>query len=414
MAGSDDPSTGPAPPQQGQPLGPLAGVRVLELGSLIAGPFGGRILADFGAEVLKIEPPGVGDPLRTWSFVTEHGSLWSMTQSRNKQSVSLDLRTPEGRDIVRRLAGQSQIVIENFRPGRMEAWGLGFEDLAKENPALVMVRISGFGQTGPYSHRPGFGNIAESMGGIRYITGWPDRPPLRIGLSIGDSIAGLYAVIGTMLALREAERTGRGQVVDVALTESVFSMLEAIVPEYGYDGRVRERTGNLLGGAAPTNMYPTADERWVAIGANGDGIFKRFTAAIGQAALADDPRFATNQARRANVAELDALIAEWTSSRTLDEAMVVLDKADVPAGPVYSVQDIADDAQYQAREMLVEVPDPRIGRLLMPGVVPKLSETPGAVRAAGPDLGADTLAVLRTLLGLDAATLADLQARKVI
>jgi formyl-CoA transferase len=383
------------------PTGPLTGVRVLELGSLIAGPFSGRILADFGADVLKIEPPGVGDPLRTWSFVTEHGSLWAMTQSRNKKSVSVDLRTAEGREIVRKLAIESQVVIENFRPGRMEEWGLGFDDLAKANPALVMVRISGFGQTGPYSHRPGFGNVAESMGGIRYITGWPDRPPMRVGLSIGDSIAALYAVIGTLMALREAERTGHGQVVDVALSESVFSMLEAIVPEYGYDGRVRERTGNLLGGAAPTNMYPTGDSRWLAIGANGDGIFKRFTAAIGQPELADDPRFSTNQARRANVEALDALIAEWTSSRTLDEAMVALDAADVPAGPVYSVKDIAEDPQYQAREMLVDVPDPRLGSILMPGIVPKLSRTPGSIRWAGPDLGVDTAEVLRRLLGTE-------------
>ena len=394
--------------------GPLAGVRVLELGSLIAGPFCGRILADFGAEVLKIEPPGSGDPLRTWSLVTEHGSLWALTQSRNKQSVTVDLRTQEGREIVRRLALESQIVIENFRPGRMEEWGLGFDDLAKKNPALVMVRISGFGQTGPYSHRPGFGNVAESMGGIRYITGWPDRPPLRVGLSIGDSIAALYAVIGTMMALRQAEQTGQGQVVDVALSESVFSMLEAIVPEYGYDGRVRERTGNLLGGAAPTNMYPTADDRWLAIGANGDGIFKRFTAAIGQPELADDPRFSSNQARRAHVDALDALIAEWTRGRTLDESMVVLDGADVPAGPVYSVKDIAEDPQYQAREMLVDLPDPRLGHLLMPGIVPKLSETPGEVRTAGPDLGQHTMEALGRLLGLDADALESLHARKVI
>ena len=394
--------------------GPLDGVRVLELGSLIAGPFCGRILAEFGAEVLKIEPPGTGDPLRTWSLVTEHGSLWAMTQSRNKQSVTVDLRQAEGREIVRRLALESQVVIENFRPGRMEEWGLGFEDLAKENPALVMVRISGFGQSGPYSHRPGFGNVAESMGGIRYITGWPDRPPLRVGLSIGDSIAALYAVIGTLMALRHAERTGKGQVVDVALSESVFSMLEAIVPEYGYDGRVRERTGNMLGGAAPTNMYPTADDRWLAIGANGDGIFKRFTAAIGQPELADDPRFSTNQARRANVEALDALIAEWTRGRTLDDAMVVLDGADVPAGPVYSVKDVAEDPQYQSRGMLVDLPDDRLGHLLMPGVVPKLSETPGEVRTAGPDLGEHTLEALGRLLGLDADALASLRSRRVI
>lgn len=401
-------------PQSAGASGPLAGVRVLELGSLIAGPFCGRVLADFGAEVLKIEPPGGGDPLRTWSFVTEHGSLWSMVQSRNKQSVSVDLRTPEGRDIVRKLAGQCQILIENFRPGRMEEWGLGYEDLAQDNPALVMVRISGFGQTGPYSRRPGFGNIAESMGGIRYITGWPDRPPLRVGLSIGDSIAALYATIGTLLALRVAEGTGRGQVVDVALSESVFSMLESIVPEYGYDGRVRERTGNILGGSAPSNTYPTADGRWLSIGANGDGIFRRFSAAIGRPELAEDPLYSTNQARRANVERLDALIAEWTSSRSLDEAMAVLEAADVPAGPVYSVQDIAEDPQYRAREMLVDLPDDRLGHVLMPGVAPRLSRTPGVVRWAGQDLGAATEDALGRLLGLSAEELAALRERQVI
>lgn len=380
-------------------VGPLAGVRVLELGSLIAGPFCGRILADFGAEVLKIEPPNGGDPLRTWSLVTEHGSLWSLVQSRNKRSVCLDLRQADDRKTARRLALESNVVIENFKPGRMEAWGLGYDELSRENPKLVMVRVSGYGQTGPASYRPGFGNIAEAVGGLRYITGEADGPPMRVGLSIGDSIAALYAVIGTMMALRHAERTGQGQVVDVALSEAVFSMLEAIVPEYGYDGRVRERSGNHLGGAAPTNMYPTGDDRWIAIGANGDGIFKRFTAAIGRPELADDPRYATNQARRANVAELDALIAEWTRGRTLDEAMAVLEPADVPSGPVYSVADIAADPQYQARDMLVRVPDPRLGSILMPGIVPRLTGTPGAIRWAGHDLGADTAEVLYRLLG---------------
>lgn len=379
--------------------GALDGVRVLELGSLIAGPFCGRLFADFGAEVIKVEPPNGGDPLRTWSLVTKHGSLWSLVQSRNKQSVCLDLRQPDDREAVRRLALESDVIIENFKPGRMEAWGLGYEELSRDNPKLVMVRVSGYGQTGPASRRPGFGNIAESVGGLRYITGEADGPPMRVGLSIGDSIAALYAVIGALMALRHAERTGQGQVVDVALSEAVFSMLEAIVPEYGYDGRVRERSGNHLGGAAPTNMYPTGDDRWLAIGANGDGIFKRFTAAIGQPELADDPRYATNQARRTNVAELDALITEWTRGRTLDEAMAVLEVADVPSGPVYSVADIAADPQYQARDMLVQVPDTRLGSILMPGIVPRLTGTPGAIRWAGRDLGADTAEVLRRLLG---------------
>ena len=379
--------------------GPLAGVRVLELGSLIAGPFCGRILADFGADVIKVEPPGEGDPLRTWSLVTDHGSLWSMVQSRNKRSVAVDLRQPEGRELVRRLATQCDVLIENFRPGRMEAWGLGYEALAAERPALVMVRISGYGQTGPYSQRPGFGNIAEAMGGLRYITGFPDRPPLRVGLSIGDSIAALYATIGALLALQEVRVSGRGQVVDVALTETVFSMLESIVPEYGHDGRVRERTGNLLGGAAPTNTYRTGDERWLAIGANGDGIFRRFSPAIGRPEWLVDPRFATNQARREHAQELDRLIGEWVGARPLAESMEILAQAGVPAGPVYSVEDIVADPQYQAREMLVDLPDPRLGHLLMPGIVPRLSRTPGAIRWAGPDLGAHTAEVLAELLG---------------
>jgi crotonobetainyl-CoA:carnitine CoA-transferase CaiB-like acyl-CoA transferase len=375
-------------------LGPLRGVRVVELGSLIAGPFCGRILGDFGAEVLKVEPPGQGDPLREWGLVTEHGSLWSMVQSRNKKSVVLDLRTTDGRELVKRLIAESDVVIESFRPGRMEEWGLDYQTLAKDRPHLVMVRVSGFGQTGPYSERPGFGNIAESMGGIRYITGWPDRPPLRVGLSLGDSVAGLYATIGALLAIIEARATGRGQVVDVALTESVFSLLESILPEYGYDGRVRERTGNILNGAAPSNTYPTQDGRWLAVGANGDAIFRRLCQAMGQPEMGADPRFGSNQGRREHVQELDQAIGAWIGQRSLDEAMQVLTEYGVPAGPVYSIADIAKDAQYQARDMLLQVADERVGSILMPGVVPRLSQTPGSVRWAGPELGADTDAVL--------------------
>src|SRR5919198_6451477 len=268
---------------------PLSGVRVVELGSLIAGPFCARLLADFGAEVVKVEPPGLGDPLREWGLVVaEHGSLWSMVQSRNKRSVMLDLRTDDGRRLVRRLIAESDVLIESFRPGRMEEWGLDYETLARDQPRLVMVRVSGFGQTGPYRERPGFGNIAESMGGIRYITGWPDRPPLRVGLSLGDSVAGLYATIGALLAIIEARESGRGQVVDVALSESVFSLLESILPEYGYDGRVRERTGNMLNGAAPSNTYATADGHWLAVGANGEGIFRRLCEAMGRPDLGVD------------------------------------------------------------------------------------------------------------------------------
>jgi crotonobetainyl-CoA:carnitine CoA-transferase CaiB-like acyl-CoA transferase len=374
--------------------GPLRGVRVVELGSLIAGPFCGRILADFGAEVLKVEPPGQGDPLREWGLVTEHGSLWSMVQSRNKQSIVLDLRTDVGREVVKRLIAESDVVIESFRPGRMEEWGLDYETLSKDRPRLVMVRVSGFGQTGPYSERPGFGNIAESMGGIRYITGWPDRPPLRVGLSLGDSVAGLYATIGALLAIIEARATNRGQVVDVALTESVFSLLESILPEYGYDGRVRERTGNILNGAAPSNTYPTRDGHWLAVGANGDAIFRRLCEAMGRPEMGADPRFASNQGRREHVQELDREIGAWIEQRSLDEAMQVLTEYGVPAGPVYSIADIANDPQYQLRDMLLRVSDERVGSILMPGVVPRLSRTPGSVRWSGRPLGADTDAVL--------------------
>jgi formyl-CoA transferase len=374
--------------------GPLRGVRVVELGSLIAGPFCGRILGDFGAEVLKVEPPGQGDPLREWGLVTEHGSLWSMVQSRNKKSIVLDLRTDAGRELVKRLIAESDVVIESFRPGRMEEWGLDYESLARDRPHLVMVRISGFGQTGPYSERPGFGNIAESMGGIRYITGWPDRPPLRVGLSLGDSVAGLYATIGALLAIMEARATGRGQVVDVALTESVFSLLESILPEFGYDGRVRERTGNILNGAAPSNTYRTQDGHWLAVGANGDAIFRRLCEAMGRPEMGADPRFASNQGRREHVQELDREIGAWIEQRPLDAAMQVLTEYGVPAGPVYSIADIANDPQYQSRDMLLRVADERVGSILMPGVVPRLSRTPGSVRWSGRPLGADTDAVL--------------------
>ncbi|MCC7103566.1 MAG: CoA transferase [Chloroflexi bacterium] len=394
--------------------GPLAGVRVLELGSLIAGPFCGRVLAEFGADVIKVEPPGVGDPLRTWSMLTEHGSLWSMVQSRNKRSVSINLRTPQGRELVRGLTDHCDILIENFRPGRLEQWGLGYEDLSKDHPALVMVRFSGFGQTGPYSQRPGFGNIAEAMGGIRYITGWPDRPPLRVGLSLGDGIAALYGVIGTLLALHTARETGRGQVVDVALSESVFSMLESILPEYGHFGQVRERSGNILGGAAPSNTYLTGDQRWLAIGANSDSIFRRLCTAMGQSDLARDQRFVSNQARRQHVNALDAIIAEWTASLPLAEVMRALEEADVPAGPVYSISDILSDQQYQARAMLEDVPDSRLGSIVMPGVLPRLSRTPGQIRWPGPDLGAHTVEVLTSLLQKGEAELDELGRQGVI
>lgn len=385
-AGSGGSAEGAGDTGDAAATGPLAGLKVLELGSLIAGPFCGRLLGDFGATVVKIEPPE-GDALRTWSLVTEHGSLWSMVQSRNKQSITADLRTDEGRALVKAMAADCDVLIENFRPGRMEQWGLGYDDLQEANPGLIMVRISGYGQTGPSRDKPGFGNIAEAMGGIRFVTGWPDRPPVRIGLSLADSIAALYGTIGTLMALHERRVSSLGQVVDVALTEGVFSLLEAILPEYGFDGRTRQRTGNTLNGAAPSNVYITADGKHLAIGANGDSIFRRLAVAMEQPGLADDERFCSNQARRDNVRELDELISAWVGSLPLASAKAALDGVDVPAGPVYSIADIVSDLQYQARDMIVEVPDERMGTILMPGIVPRLDRTPGSIRWAGPELG---------------------------
>jgi formyl-CoA transferase len=381
--------------------GQLDGLTVLELGSLIAGPFCTRLLGDMGARVIKVEPPGQGDPLRAWSMVTEHGSLWSLVQSRNKESVAIDLRRAEGQELARRLAARVDVLVENFRPGRLESWGLDPEELRRLNPALVVVRISGFGQTGPYRDRPGYGSTGEALGGLRFITGFADRPPLKVGISLGDTVAALYAVAGALAALRRRDRTGRGEVVDVALHEAVFSLLESILPEYGSTGEVRERRGNALLGSAPSNVYPTADGGYVTIGANGDSIFRRFCAAIGRSELADDPRFADNQSRRANVAELDALIERWTLDHTLQEAWELLNRAEVPASPVYSIADIAADAQYRARDMILELDGPDgLGKLLVPGVVPKFREAPGGVRWLGPPVGRHTEAVLRHDLNL--------------
>jgi formyl-CoA transferase len=398
-----------------EPRGQLTGLRVLELGSLIAGPFCTRLLADMGARVLKVEPPGAGDPLRNWSLVTEEGSLWAMVQSRNKESIAIDLRRPAGQDLVRRLAAGVDVVVENFRAGRLESWNLGPEQLREANPKLILVRISGFGQSGPYRDRPGYGSTAESMGGLRFVTGFSDRPPLKMGISIGDAIASLYATIGALAALRRRAETGRGEVVDVALNESVFSLLEAILPEYAYGGVVRERQGNSLPGSAPSNSYPTRDGRYITIGANGDSIFARFCAAIGQPELVQDPRYADNQARRANAAELDAVIEAWTRERSVEDVWEILNRAEVPAAPVYSIADIAKDPQFRARAMLLEVDGPGdIGKLLIPGFVPKFEEAPGQFRWLGPRVGQHTEKVLREQLGLAAEEIATLVAEGVI
>jgi formyl-CoA transferase len=394
--------------------GPLRGIRVIELGSLIAGPFAAKTLADFGAEVIKIEPPGTGDPLRAWRTPAGTTSVWWHVQSRGKRSVAIDLRQPQGQELVRRLAGEADVVIENFRPGTLEGWGLGYEELSRTNPGLVMLRISGYGQTGPLRDLPGFGVIAEAMGGLRHITGMPGQAPVRPAISIGDSLSALHGVIGVLLALFErVAHGGRGQVVDVALYESVFNMMEGAVPEYDRHGMVREAAGSALPGVAPTNANPSADGRFVLIAGNGDSIFKRLMVLVGREDLAADPVLAHNPGRVQQMETIDAGIAAWTRQRTLEQALQELAAARVPAGRVYTVPDIVADPHYQARGMLQQVELKDGSTLKVPGVVPRLSDTPGGFDGGGPELGEDTEAVLRAA-GVAEPELAALRARGVI
>ncbi len=376
---------------------PLAGLSVLEMGALIAGPFCAKILAEFGADVVKLEPPGLGDPLRTWRYVKDGTSVWWHVQSRNKRSVAVDLRKPEGQTIARELALKADIVIENFRPGTLEGWGLGYEALAQANPGLVMVRISGYGQDGPYHTRPGFGVIGEAMGGLRYVTGTPDRPPSRVGVSIGDTLSALYGVIGAMFALEQRRKTGRGQMVDVALYESVFSVMESLLPEFDAFGAVRERTGSILPGIAPTSAYRCSDGSYVLIAGNGDSIFRRLCAAMGRDDLTRDPALAHNEGRAARQAWLDGEIERWTLARTPEEVLAAMEKAEVPASKIYTIRDIVDDAHYAARGMIREIRTPSGEALKVPGVVPKLSATPGEIDGGGPTLGQHTDEVLREI-----------------
>lgn len=378
--------------------GPLTGIRVVELGNLIAAPFAARLMAEFGAEVIKVEAPGEGDPLRKWRKLHEGTSLWWYLQSRNKKSVAVNMRLPEGQEVVRRLVRDADVLIENFRPGTLERWGLGWEALKAINPNLVMVRISGFGQDGPYRERPGFGAVGEAMGGMRFTTGEPDRPPARTGISIGDSLAALHAVMGALMALL-AIKSGRsgGQVVDVSLYESVFNMMESLVPEYDLFDFVRARSGGSLPGIAPSNSYPTAEGSYVIVAGNGDGIFRRLMTAIGREDLATDPRLASNDGRVAHVEEIDGTIAAWTSRHSLDEVTAALDRAEVPNGRIYSVADIVADPQYLARDMILPSTLSDGTPVKMPGVVPKLSQTPGGVSWLGPKLGEHTAPVLAAL-----------------
>ena len=385
------------------PPGPLSGLKVLELGQLIAGPFAGKTLADFGAQVIKVEPPGDGDPLRKWRMLHQGTSVWWQVQSRNKQSVVLDLRTDEGRADVRRLAAEADVLIENFKPGTLEKWGLGYETLAAENPGLIMLRISGYGQTGPYRDLPGFAVVAEAMGGLRHLMGEPGRVPVRAGVSLGDTLAALHGVIGVLLALQartqsisEEAPKGRGQVVDVALYESVFNCMESLLPEYSVFGAVRQPAGSALPGIAPSNAYRCADGQ-VVIGGNGDSIFKRLMQAVGRADLAADPGLGDNAQRAARVDELDAAITAWTVQRQVAEVVATLQAVSVPAGRIYTVADIATDPHFLARGMIQTVTSADGLTLTVPGIVPKLSATPGAIRSPAPTLGQHQAQVLGAL-----------------
>lgn len=407
--------------------GPLAGIKVLELGTLIAGPFCSRMLAEFGADVIKIESPDGGDPIRQWRVLKDGTSLWWSVQARNKKSLTLNLKDPRGQQIAKKLALEADIIIENYRPGVLEKWALGYEQLKAENPATIMVRLSGFGQTGPLKDQPGFGAIGESMGGMRYVSGFPDRPPLRIGISIGDSVAALHGVIGAMMALRHRDATGgrwngkpgaecvagQGQMIDVALYEAVFNMMESLVPEYDYAGVVRERTGGALPGIVPSNTYTTGDGENIVIAGNGDAIFKRLMLAMGRDDLANDAQLARNDGRVPRTAEIDDAIQAWCATQTIDSAMAILQTADVPAGKIYSVRDMMNDPQFLARKMFEQHTFADGTPIKLPAITPKLSETPGETKWLGPALGEHTDDVLKTL-GYDHAGIAELRRDGVV
>ena len=404
------------PPPSVQPPavpGPLQGVRVVEMGQLIAGPFCGKTLGEFGADVIKIEPPGEGDPLRNWRLIQDGTSVWWQVQSRNKRSVALDLRAPEGQDVARQLIAQADVLIENFRPGTLEGWGLGWEDLQKINPGLVMLRISGYGQTGPYRDRPGFGVIGEAMGGLRHLSAEPGRVPVRVGISIGDTLSALHGTIGVMMALYHHKvNGGPGQVIDVALHESVFNVMESLIPEYSAFGVVREAAGSALPGIAPSNAYPCRDG-YVLVAGNGDSIFRRLMEAIGRPDLGQAPDLADNAGRVRRVAEIDAAIGAWTSQRDIAQVLETLDQARVPVGRVYTARDIYEDPHYRARDMILTQTTRDGHEVAVPGIVPKLSATPGSIRSSAPHLGEDTDAVLQQA-GLSAEQIRVLRERGIV
>ncbi|TCT07286.1 CaiB/BaiF CoA transferase family protein [Paralcaligenes ureilyticus] len=395
-------------------LKPLSGIRVLELGQLIAGPFAAKMLGEFGAEVIKIEPPKTGDPLRKWRLLHDDTSVWWEVQSRNKQSVTLDLRQAEAQDVIRQLAATTDVLIENFRPGTLENWGLGWDALHAINPGLIMLRVSGYGQTGPYRDRPGFGVVGEAMGGLRHLSGEPGRAPVRVGVSIGDSLSALHGVIGVLLALRHREQNkGEGQYVDVALYESVFNMMESLLPEYAVFNEIRQPAGSSLPGITPSNAYMCADGKYALVAGNGDSIFKRLMSAIDRGDLAENPAYAHNDGRAQHARAIDAAIEAWTRKHTLDEVLETLHEARIPAGRVYDIADICADPHYQAREMILDSQLDDGTPVKLPGIVPKLSSTPGTVERRAPKLGQDTERVL-TALGIDADTQKDWARRGVI
>jgi formyl-CoA transferase len=392
---------------------PLANLKVVEMGQLIAGPFAAKTLADFGADVIKIEPPSVGDALRKWRLLKDGTSVWWQVQSRNKRSLSLDLKQAEAQDIVRTLIGEADVLIENFRPGTLEGWGLDPEKLIELNPKLIVLRISGYGQTGPYRDKPGFGVVAEAMGGLRHLTAEPGRVPVRVGISIGDTLASLHGVIGILLALQERHSSGKGQIIDIALYEAVFNCMESLLPEYSAFGEVRQAAGSALPGIAPSNAYLCSDGGYVLVAGNGDSIFKRLMKAIGRDDLAADPQLENNEGRVKRVAELDQIIGEWAKTVSTDKALELLDSVSVPAGRIYTVADIAKDPHYRARENIHTIQMQDGSKLEVPGVIPKLSRTPGSIRTLAPDVGGNTDEILNSI-GLSDEQVASLKERGVV
>lgn len=411
----NNPSANPPSVIEGSENGPLTGLRVIEMGQLLAGPFCGQLLADFGAEVIKIEQPGLGDPMRQWGREKSHGkSLWWPVVARNKKSVEVNAREQEGGDIIRALVAKADILVENFRPGTMERWGLGYEELSRINPRLIMVRVSGYGQTGPYAKRAGYGAIGEAMGGLRYVVGDPSTPPSRMGISIGDTLAATFACLGAMMALHVVNRTGRGQVVDSAIYEAVLNIMESLISEYDQAGYIRERTGAILPNVAPSNVYPTSDDRFVLIAANQDTVFTRLAACMKRPELAEDDRYATHAARGAHQQELDDLIADWTRTMDAETLCGALEAAGVPFGDIYRAPEMLKDAHFKAREAIVKVIHPTFGAIHMQNVAPKLSATPGRINHLGPELGEHNREVFAELLGLPASRLSALEAAGVI